>query len=304
MPLKLDEIRKTGLVGDGWIGGELLARGLSAALPPDAANVNLPAAVEDAITAFAEAGARLLCTNTIHANRPALARWGWAECAADVNRAGTEIARRVADAVRPVASVAGQIGPSGKLLSIGEASAGELQRAFAEQATALEQAGADVILLARFSDVAELLVAMRGVRQATCLPLLATLIFDSGVDRLATAEGVSAAQAAATLTQEGADAIGADCAPPETALSLVQELASNGGRPVMIRVNAGSPELGDAGAMIFPEEPAAFARRVAGLRAAGAAIIAGCCGVRPVHTRELCAALGGARPPGGPRGRR
>lgn len=287
MPFDIHSLSGEPRIGDGWIGGELARRGLSPSLPPDAANVHLPEAVEDLAAAYVDAGATLLCTNTLNANRLALQRWTLADRAGELNRRGSEIARRAAAAAGGRVVVAGQIGPTGRFLSLGETTAAELDAVFGEQAAALERGGADLILLGRFSDLDELLAAMKAVRRATVLPLVAAMLFDWGAERMSTADGVAADQAGARLAAAGADVIGCDCAAPETALSLVQALKAAGARPVFARINAGGPQPGEGGRIMYGESPAEFAERGAALREAGAAIVAGCCGATVEHIRAL-----------------
>jgi len=294
-----------GLIGDGPLLAGLRAQGLDEGLPAEAANLEHPEWVAAATQEYVAAGSEMICTNSRAGSPFALERWGLFDRAEEVNRTAAAVARGAADsATGPPGGVivAGQIGPSGKLMGVGEVGEDELAAAFAEQAGWLVRGGADVILLARFLDLTELLVAVRACGELS-RPIIAALVFDSGPERLETAAGQPAAECAVRLLEAGVEVIGCDCASPETALSLVGILAEHGKQPVFVRTNAGTPEL-EGGRVIFGETPEAFGERVAGLRGAGAAIVAGCCGATAGHVGAARRALDSAGKAGGGSGRR
>ena len=140
------------VVTDGAWGTQLQARGLSQGASPDAWNLEFPERVEEVPRAYVAAGSRVVLTNTFQANRLTLAGHGLdGQCQA-INRAGVEISRRAAgDRARVFAS----IGPSGKMLFMGQVTAEELSRVFQEQADALGEAGAEALVLETMSDLDE-----------------------------------------------------------------------------------------------------------------------------------------------------
>ena len=90
-----------------------------------------------------DAGADVLTTNTFGAQRPALEKYGLADKVSDINRAGTAIARRVADAADRPVLVAGRSARwprNGGRRGVFDA------EAIAEQAAALWEGGADFII--------------------------------------------------------------------------------------------------------------------------------------------------------------
>jgi len=287
--IDLQRLADAGLIGDGPFTPLLAQRGLPPGVPADAAAVSHPQLVADAARAFIDAGATLLCTDTLAANRLAIQPTDRAAQCEDINRSAVALLRGAADAAgRPVA-VAGQIGPSGRFLQIGEVSEVELRDAFAEQAAWLAKGGADLLLLGRFLDLDELLIALAAAKAAAEIPVVAALVFDSGAERLDTPAGQSPAQAAEALAQAGAAIVGCDRAAPEIALTVVGLLIEHSKLPVFVRTFAGQPEL-DEGRIVYPESPAEFASRAAELRRRGAAIVAGCSGTTPEHIRALAAA--------------
>ena len=86
----------------------------------------------------------------------------------EVNYAAANIARETAG---PNVSVAGKLGPSGKMLVMGEVTADELRDAFAEQAKALTEGGADFFHLETMADLSEVVAAVEGARSVSKLPI-------------------------------------------------------------------------------------------------------------------------------------
>ncbi|MBI3697379.1 MAG: homocysteine S-methyltransferase family protein, partial [Acidobacteria bacterium] len=191
-PLIRRLVEERPVVADGAWGTELQARGLEAGECPDAWNLSHPARVEGVARAYVEAGSRVLLTNTFRANRVALAGYGLADRTVEINRAGAAISRRAA-AGR--ACVFASIGPSGKLLAAGEIDEKTLSAAFQEQARALAGAGADALVLETMADLAEARLAIAAA-QETGLPVVASMVFDTGKNKDRTMTGVTPEQAA------------------------------------------------------------------------------------------------------------
>ncbi len=272
------------VITDGAWGTELQARGLAAGEPADLWNLSRPGEVEAVARAYVEAGSRIILTNTFRANRIALEPYVGAERIADINRAGVAISRRGA-AGR--ALVFASIGPSGKLLAADEIDVPRLEVAFAEQARALADAGADGLVVETMSDLVEARIAVAAALM-TDLPVVACMVFDSGKNRARTMMGVSPQRAAEELTSAGAHVIGANCGIGiETAVPIGEMLRSATDRPIWIKPNAGLPELVN-GELIYRMEPETFAGFLPRLAAAGAGFVGGCCGTTPRFIQALC----------------
>jgi len=284
----IEELTSTGVVvTDGAWGTQLQERGLAVGACPDAWNLTQPEKVEEVARAYVEAGSQVILTNTFGANRFVLARHGLAEKVAEINRAGVEISRRAADGG---ARVFASIGPSGVMLMMGKVSEAELQAAFAAQAEAIAEAGADAIVVETMSDPAEARLAVAAAR-ATGLPVVACMTFDSGPKKDRTMMGTTPEQAAQQLTAAGADVIGANCGQGiagfvEICRRLHAATAQGAPRPVWIKPNAGLPELVD-GRTVYRQTPEQFAAYVPQLVAAGAGFIGGCCGTTPAFIKAV-----------------
>ncbi len=275
------------VVTDGALGTQLQQRGLPIGACPDAWNLNQPEKVEEVARAYAEAGSRIVLTNTFGANRFILARHGLADRAAEVNRAGVVIARRgAADRALVFASV----GPSGAMLMMGQVTEDELKAAFSEQVQAIAEAGADGIVVETMSDPAEAALATVAAHE-TGLPVVACMTFDSGAKKDRTMMGATPEQAVERLTAAGADVIGSNCGQGIAGMiEVCRRLHAATDRPIWIKPNAGLPENVD-GQTVYRQAPAEFAAFVPQLVEAGATFIGGCCGTSPEFIRAVVDAL-------------
>ena len=275
------------VVLDGAWGTQLQARGLGSGECPDAWNLTHPDRVEQVGRAYVAAGSQVILTNTFGANRLRLEGYGLAAKVAEINRAGVEISRR---ATAGKARVFASVGPSGKLLMMGDVTESDLQAVFTEQMTALAAAGADGIVIETMSDLVEAKIAQAAAR-ATGLPVVVSVVFDSGKQKDRTMMGATPEQVAAELTGAGADVIGANCGQGIAGyVPVCQRLRSATDRPLWIKANAGLPEMIE-GKPVYRTTPEQFARHVPALVQAGARFIGGCCGTNPAFIRALKEAL-------------
>jgi 5-methyltetrahydrofolate--homocysteine methyltransferase len=274
---------------DGALGTELQARGLESGVCPDTWNLSHPSEVESVARAYVEAGSRIILTNTFRSNRIALEAAGLADKVAAFNRAGVEIARRAAQGR---AKVFGSLGPCGKMVVMGEVSAEEAARAFAEQAQIQAEAGADGFVLETMADVEEVKAALEAIKPLE-KPVVASFVFDSGKQLDRTLTGVTPERAARELTEAGADVIGANCAwGIEAYVPICQRLRASTDRPIWIKANAGLPELVD-GAVRYQATAQSFAASIPALVQAGANFVGGCCGTNPDFIRAIGKSLKG-----------
>ncbi len=274
---------------DGAWGTQLQLRGLAIGACPDAWSLERPDLVEQVARAYVEAGSRIILTNTFGANRFTLGRYGLSKKVAEINRVGVEISRRAA-AGRSL--VFASIGPSGKMLMMGDVSEEELRAAFAEQARAMADAGADGIVIETMSDPAEAKLAVAAAKE-TGLPVVGCMVFDSGPAKDRTMMGTTVEQAVEALDEAGADVIGTNCGRGIAGfVDLCRRLKAATDRPVWIKGNAGLPEVED-GKTIYRQTPEEFASYVPQLIEAGASFLGGCCGTTPEFIRAAAKALSG-----------
>lgn len=275
---------------DGAIGTLLQDRGLSDGAPAELWNLENPEAVRAVHEEYAQAGARLLTTNTFGGTRPRLDMHGLGDRAVEVNRSAAQLARSVADEHGLL--VAGDLGPTGELLApLGTLTHAEAQALFAEQLTALVEGGIDLVLVETLSDLAEADAALAAARQvAPGLPVAVTMSFDTN---LRTMMGVRPGDAVAHLAAAGAAAVGANCGRgPDEMEVIAAEMAQAraGGVLLVAQSNAGLPQVvGDHFEYdATADDLAAHANRLAEL---GIDLIGGCCGSTPAHIAAMGATL-------------
>ena len=284
----LEQLRARGtIITDGAWGTQLQARGLGLGEFPDAWNLTHPDRVAGVARDYVEAGSHLILTNTFGSNRIRLADHAAADKVVDINRRGVEISR---EAAAGRALVFASIGPTGKLLLSGDVSPEEMQAAFAEQAKALAEGGADGLVVETMSDLEEAKLAVSAARR-TGLPVVACVVFDSGKNKDRTMMGNTPEQVAEALTEAGADVIGANCGQGIAGfVSICQRLHAATPLPVWIKANAGLPVMVEGKAQ-YNATPEEFASYVPQLVAAGASFVGGCCGTRPEFISAVARAL-------------
>lgn len=285
---RLEQLLGNGpVITDGAWGTELQARGLAIGEFPDAWNLTHAERVAEVARAYVEAGSRVILTNTFGANRLRLAEAGLADRVEEINRVGVIISK---NAARHQALVFASIGPSGKMLLSDDIAPKELQKAFAEQAAALADAGADALVIETMSDIEEAKLALVAAR-ATSLPVVACMVYDTGKHKDRTMMGHTPEEAAQALAEAGADVIGANCGQGIAGfVAICERLRAATDLPIWIKPNAGLPELAH-GRAVYRTSAQEFASHVPALLASGANFIGGCCGTSPEFVRAISAVV-------------
>lgn len=275
---------------DGGMGTLLQDSGLEDGNPGELWNLENPEAVRAAHTAYADAGSRILTTNTFGGTRPRLDMHGLGDRLTEVNRNAARIARSVADPRGLL--VAGDLGPTGELLApLGAMSPEEAQAIFAEQLAGLVEGGIDLVLVETLSDLGEADAAIAAAREvAPDLPVVVTMSFDTNVR---TMMGVRPGDAVTHLAAAGVDAVGANCGrgPEEMELIAAEMVAARTGDVLLVaQSNAGLPQVvGDHFEYdATPDDLAAHAQRLADI---GIDLVGGCCGSTPAHIAAMRATL-------------
>ena len=276
------------VVTDGSWGTQLQIRGLGRGECPDTWNLSHPGRVGEVAALYVEAGSRVILTNTFGSNAVVLGKFGVADKADAINRAGVEISKRAAG---EKAYVFASMGPCGKILMSGDVTVAELQRVFSEQARSLHAAGADGIVVETMMDINEARIAVEAAKE-TGLPVVASMVFDSGKLKDHTMMGNTPEQAVSELIAAGADVIGANCGQGiEGFIPICERMRAASAVPLWMKPNAGLPEL-IGGETIYRTSPAEFARHVPDLLRAGANFIGGCCGTNGEFVGVIRRALG------------
>ena len=278
------------LLADGAMGTMLYARGASFDQCLDALNLTNQELVKGIHRDYVASGAELIETNTFGANRFKLVPHNLGEKVEEINRAGATIARAAVDAAKRQVFVAGSMGPTARPMApLGTVTPEEVREAFAAQAAALVAGGVDVLILETFTDLAELLEAVRGVQQATSVPLIAQMTFTQEGKTLL---GHAPREIVQALEAAGADVVGANCSVgSQGILDVMAQMAQVVTRAKLSAMpNAGFPGY-VGGRYIYFSTPAYMAEHARRLAALGVRIIGGCCGTTPEHTAAMAIAL-------------
>ncbi len=281
------------LLADGAMGTMIHARvGSSIDACFDSYNLTHPETVLEIHRAYLEAGAELIETNTFSANRVKLAEHGYEDQTAAINRAGVMLARQaISESGRENVYIGGSIGPLGMgLIPYGRLKPEDAAAIFREQITALTEAGVDALVFETFSDLDELVVAIKTAKEsAPDVPVIAEMTFGSD-DR--TRIGFPPSRVAKELHGAGADVIGVNCSGGPAQISRVIQamMAAVPEARTSAMPNAGFPQS-VSGRMMYPATTEYFGDFAAALKALGVHIVGGCCGTTPAHIASMRAAL-------------
>ena len=259
----------------------------------DELNFRGPELVKEVHREYIRSGADIIETNTFGANRFKLKKHGLEDKVHDINLAGAQLARQEAGSA---VLVAGSIGPLGiQIEPWGQALVAQAEQAFAEQARGLMEGGVDLFILETFSDIHEILQAIKAVRAADPdVPLVAQMTIDEeGVSLYGTTPDIFTKK----IDEGGADVIGVNCSVgPAAMLQCIEKMARLTERPLSAMPNAGIPRAVD-GRNIYlcsPDYMAEYAKRFI---LSGVKIIGGCCGTTPAHIKAMRGAIKALRPP-------
>jgi len=275
------------LIADGATGTTCQRMGLPLGVAPEEWVLTEPERILELHRGFAQAGSDIVLTCSFGGTGLRLADGPFAGRARELNRRAAELAR---EAVGNSVLVAGSLGPTGQLCEpLGTLTHDEAADSYAEQAEALAEGGADLLVLETMFCPNEAGAAVDGVRRATDLPFVLAFSFDRGTR---TMMGTTTAEVVALAVEQGAAAVGANCGTSLEAMSaIVRELAAAApGLPLWVKPNAGLPRMtGDSAVYdVTPEQLGEAARSYV---EAGARIVGGCCGSTTEHVRAIAEAV-------------
>lgn len=277
------------VLADGAIGTNLFAKGLETGDAPELWNCDQPDKISELLHEFIEAGADILLTNSFGANRFRLALHQAETRVAELNAAAVRLAKEAAATSDRTILVAGDIGPTGELFApLGALTKDDAIAAFSEQATALAEAGADLLWIETMSSLEEVEAAILAAK-STGLPVLATMTFDTAGR---TMMGITPADFVAHTAALHVEGVGANCGigPAELLDSILLMAEAKPSQILIAKGNCGIPSYVE-GEIHYHGTPELMADYALCARAAGAQIIGGCCGTTPAHLAAMRDAL-------------
>ena len=277
----IERLQKT-LIFDGAMGTMLMAGSGSSWSVPELINLESPGKVLAVHRAYVEAGAQVVTTNTLGANRLKLKEHGLAGKLEEINVRAVEIAKEAVG--NSGCYVAASIGPTGYFTeSIGPITFTEAWEVYVQQIKYLAAAKPDLLLFETFSDLGEVRAGLLAAREICDIPTICCLTYQGQK----TLTGVSPAAAAVVLESLGAHAVGANCSGgPKELYYAVKEMVEHTNLPVMVQPNAGLPRL-KKGTVEYPLGPDEFVRDMEPYFSLGVGIIGSCCGSTPLHTKKI-----------------
>lgn len=255
-------------------------------------NLTAPETIVALHKSFLDAGAMVVETNTFGASSIVLDEYGLADRVAAINRAAVANAR-AAIGDRQGCYIAGSVGPTTKLPSLGHISVDDLSRSLAEQVRALVEADVDALVVETCQDLLQVktaLVASYGVLEAMGrdLPVLVSVTMERQGTMLV---GSDIAAICATLEPFPIFSLGLNCATgPADMASHIRYLSHNWPGRISCMPNQGLPEVID-GKTFYPMKPEEYVRHMRHfVEQDGVSVVGGCCGTTPEHIRSLAAA--------------
>ncbi|MCF6188265.1 MAG: bifunctional homocysteine S-methyltransferase/methylenetetrahydrofolate reductase [Desulfobulbaceae bacterium] len=278
------------VLADGALGSYLFERGVERGRNLDLLNLQARETIFSAHEEYIRAGSQLIETNTFGANRFKLTEAGAEDQVREINRAGAEIASKAAG---HQVYVAGSIGPSGITFPFDEdeITLDDVRDSFREQVRGLAEGGADVLIIETFSNLDEILLAIKVARdEAPDLPVISQMVFPA---RAMTVRGDDALTCGRMMREAGAVVVGTNCGRGIDAMvTAVRQMSSLAGEGTALSAfpNAGMPEM-VGGRTIYPAQPGYMAARAREMIKYGVHLIGGCCGTTPAHVQEFRSAL-------------
>jgi 5-methyltetrahydrofolate--homocysteine methyltransferase len=303
----LNTVRERVVIYDGAMGTSIQARNLTLddywgkEGCSEVLVLSRPDVVRDIHAAYFEAGADVVETDTFGGTRIVLGEYDLQDEVHEINKKAALLAREVASHYSNGRKryVAGSIGPTTKLPSLGHIGFDRMSAAFEEQAAGLIDGGVDVLLIETCQDILQAKAAIVGVTEAMRkagkrLPVQVQVTLEATGTMLL---GTEIGAALTTLELFDIDVVGLNCATgPREMNDAVRYLGLNAPQHVSVLPNAGLPqnEGGRAVYKLQPQELADFHKHF--ITDYGVRLVGGCCGTAPAHIKAVAQACANLEP--------
>ena len=280
---EFQKLAEKAILLDGATGSNLFVMGMPRGICSEEWILDHPDVLVELQKAYVEAGSQILCAPTFGANRFNLSSHGLGAQVEEMNHELVKISKKAVDGK---AYVAGDVTAIVKMIGMSpEATYEKAMERYKEQMRYLVDAGVDVILMETMTSMDEAMAALEAAQQVCDLPVLCSMTIDADGSIYA---GGHIFEAAETLQEMGADAVGINCSVgPEQLVSIVEGLNQRLHIPMIVKPNAGMPKISDTGEASYDMTPERFGRSMNVLLEKGAKIVGGCCGTTPDYIREL-----------------
>ncbi len=252
-----------------------------------------PEVVEKVHKSFLEAGCHVIETNTFGASSIVLDEYDIADKAYEINKNAAFIAKKAAakySSVDKPRFVAGSIGPTTKLPTLGHIDFDELKQSYKEQIYGLIDGGVDLLLIETCQDVLQIkssLLASKEILESKNidLPLMISITMETTGTMLV---GSDIASALTILEPFNIDILGLNCATgPEQMKDHIKYLSENSPFAISCIPNAGLPE-NIGGVAHYRLKPIELKMQLMNfIYDFNVQLIGGCCGTTPEHIKYL-----------------
>src|SRR5438270_1548472 len=261
-----------------------------------------PDIIRDIHADFFRVGCDIVETNTFGGSGIVLGEFDLRDRVREINLKAAQLAKEVAQQFstkdRP-RFVAGSMGPTTKLPSLGHIGFEAMVESYEEQASALIEGGVDLLLIETAQDLLQVKIATIGVFEAMQktgkrLPVTVQVTLEATGTMLL---GTEIGAALTALEPFEVDFIGLNCATgPQEMNDAVRFLGVNSTKQISVLPNAGLPhnEGGRAVYKLTPDELAQYHKRF--VAEYGVRIVGGCCGTTPEHLKAVVDAVSGVEP--------
>lgn len=280
------------ILADGATGTNLFNMGLQSGDAPELWNVERPDDIRALYRGPVGAGSDLFLTNTFGGNASRLKLHHAQNRVRELNRAGAEIAREIADASGRDVVVAGSVGPTGEIMApMGTLTHESAVEMFHEQAEGLKEGGVDVLWVETISAAEEFRAAAEAFDLAG-MPWCGTMSFDTAGRTMMGLTAPDMVSMVSKLNDRAPLAFGANCGVGASDLlrTILGFAAANPEIPVIAKGNAGIPKYVE-GHIHYNGTPELMAEYAVLARDCGARIIGGCCGTTAEHLSTMRTAL-------------
>jgi len=275
---------------DGAMGTQIHAGGVSFDTCFDELNLSSRDAIVQIHRDYIAAGADMIETNTFGANAFRLVEHRLDDRVRDINYRGARLAIEAREVSGVPVLIGGSVGPTGMAqVPFGLYRPEQVRAAFREQIGALLEGGVDLLVIETMGSLAEMTEAVLAARDVSDLPIIASMTYS---DDGRTLGGSTPAEVLQYLHELAVDVVGANCSVgPRRVLDVLGELRSLD-REVRLSgmPNAGWPmQIDDR--FVYPSSPDYFAAFAVESLDLGLAVLGGCCGTTPEHTKAMREAI-------------
>ncbi len=252
-----------------------------------------PEVVENVHNSFLEAGCHVIETNTFGASSIVLDEYDIGDKAYEINKNAAFIAKKAAakhSSVNKPRFVAGSIGPTTKLPTLGHIDFDQLKQSYKEQIYGLIDGGVDLLLIETCQDVLQIksaLLASKEILESKNIdiPLMVSITMETTGTMLV---GSDIASALTILEPFNIDILGLNCATgPEQMKEHIKYLSENSPFAISCIPNAGLPE-NIGGVAHYRLKPIELKMQLMNfIYDFNVQLIGGCCGTTPEHIKYL-----------------